>query len=159
MSTHSFLTPLGRIDAFALEEEELLTSIKIEPNNFSLNGGERWELSPFWERVETQFIAYFEGRCTQFSLPYRLEGSPFQQSVWRALTQIPYGALLSYQEVANMIDAPTAVRAVANAIGLNPLPLLIPCHRVIRSSGALGGYRWGIELKSALLQLEKQHNQ
>lgn len=159
MSTHSFLTPLGRIDAFALEEEELLTSIKIEPNNFSLNGGERWELSPFWERVEAQFIAYFEGRCTQFSLPYRLEGSLFQQSVWRALTQIPYGALLSYQEVANMIDAPTAVQAVANAIGRNPLPLLIPCHRVIRSSGALGGYRWGVELKSALLQLEKQHNQ
>ncbi len=81
-------------------------------------------------------------------------GSPFQINVWRALLRIPFGKRVSYRDVAAMIVRPKAVRAVANAVGNNPIALLIPCHRVIRSSGDLGGYHSGIARKKAILDWE-----
>ncbi len=84
-----------------------------------------------------------------------LKGTDFQIKVWRALLKVPAGSTISYQELAQMIDQPTSTRAVGNAVGRNPIGYLIPCHRVIRSSGALGGYRWGLECKKALLSWEK----
>lgn len=88
----------------------------------------------------------------------KLPGTPFQHDVWKALLNIPYGETRSYAEVASMSGHPNAVRAVANAIGKNPLPPLIPCHRVIRKSGDIGGYsaKGGIERKNELLQQEKR---
>lgn len=85
----------------------------------------------------------------------QFSGTPFQMNVWRALCNIPAGKTVSYHDVAQQIGKPKAVRAVANAVGANPISYLIPCHRVIRKSGALGGYRWGLEKKRALLQYEK----
>lgn len=83
------------------------------------------------------------------------EGSTFQKNVWHALLSIPFGQTRSYQEIANQIKHPKAVRAVANAVAANPIAWFIPCHRVIRSDGKIGGYAWGIALKKQLLAVEK----
>ena len=98
--------------------------------------------------------AYFSGDLMRFSLAFRLSGTAFQIQVWQALQAIPYGQTWSYQQVANAIGQPKAVRAVSNAIAANPLHVLIPCHRVIHSNGDLGGYQGGIERKLNLLHLE-----
>lgn len=83
----------------------------------------------------------------------------FQSQVWKALTMIPVGETKTYAEVAEMINSPQSVRAVANACGANPVALLIPCHRVVRTDGGLGGYRWGVERKEQILALEKKKKQ
>lgn len=88
------------------------------------------------------------------SLRLLVKGSHFQLQVWRALLRIPFGAIMTYQTIAQQIDRPTAARAVGTAIGQNAIGYLIPCHRVIRESGALGGYRWGLDRKSAILAWE-----
>lgn len=93
--------------------------------------------------------------CDQ-ELHIALSGTEFQMSVWRALTDIPSGTVTTYAQVADASGHPCSHRAVANAIGRNPVALFIPCHRVIRSDGSPGGYRWGIEVKKALLALEHQ---
>ncbi|MDB5886805.1 MAG: methylated-DNA--protein-cysteine methyltransferase [Polaromonas sp.] len=98
---------------------------------------------------------YFAGRRSQFDLPLDLRcGTVFQQSVWQALLGIPTGTVVSYAEVSRRIGNPTAVRAVGGAIGRNPLSIIVPCHRVTGSSGALTGYAGGLDRKTALLRLE-----
>lgn len=89
---------------------------------------------------------------------FSLAGTPFQRQVWTRLLAIPPGAVTTYQALANDIGRPKAVRAVANAVGANPIAWLIPCHRVIRSDGGLGGYRWGVERKRAMLDWEQKAN-
>lgn len=93
------------------------------------------------------------------SKPLRLfvKGTNFQVQIWRSLLRIPFGGMTTYQTVAEMIGRPTATRAVGNAVGNNPVAYLIPCHRVIRESGGLGGYHWGIERKTAILSWEASH--
>lgn len=86
--------------------------------------------------------------------PLALYGTPFEHSVWRALLDIPTGEIYSYSDIAKGIGKPTAQRAVASAIGRNPISLLIPCHRVLRSTGELGGYHWGLEIKRQILTSE-----
>jgi AraC family transcriptional regulator of adaptative response/methylated-DNA-[protein]-cysteine methyltransferase len=93
----------------------------------------------------------YEGRL---SLQLKLTGTSFQAAVWNALLQIPAGSIVTYTDIANAIAKPQSVRAVANAIGANPIAWLIPCHRVIRSDGKLGGYRWGPERKIQMLKRE-----
>ncbi|MBP6634521.1 MAG: methylated-DNA--[protein]-cysteine S-methyltransferase [Paludibacter sp.] len=83
-------------------------------------------------------------------------GTEFQQSVWNALQEIPVGATTTYAKIADAINRPKAVRAVGTAIGANPIAFLIPCHRVIRTDGGLGGYRWGLEIKKMMLEWEKE---
>jgi AraC family transcriptional regulator, regulatory protein of adaptative response / methylated-DNA-[protein]-cysteine methyltransferase len=83
-----------------------------------------------------------------------VKGTNFQIQVWRALLKVPFGGTITYQNLAETIDRPKAARAVGNAVGSNPIAYLIPCHRVIRNSGELGGYRWGIERKSSILGWE-----
>jgi methylated-DNA-[protein]-cysteine S-methyltransferase len=89
-------------------------------------------------------------------VPLDLAGTGFQQRVWRALLAIPYGETRTYREIATAIEAPTAVRAVGAANGANPLPIIVPCHRVIGSSGKLVGYGGGLPLKKRLLELERE---
>lgn len=101
-----------------------------------------------------QIREYLEGNRTSFSLALDLEGTPFQMRVWQALQEIPYGTLRSYAEIAATIGRPTASRAVGRAIGSNPIPLVIPCHRVIGKDGTLTGYRGGLPMKVALLKHE-----
>jgi O-6-methylguanine DNA methyltransferase len=106
------------------------------------------------KQISKQLKEYFLGTRTKFDIKLDLNGTPFQLKVWRALQNIPYGNIASYQDIANKIKQPKAVRAVANAIGVNPIAIIIPCHRVIRSNGTIGGYKWGTPLKTQLLQLE-----
>ena len=104
----------------------------------------------------SQLDEYINGQRQVFDIPLDLStGTPFQQKVWQALRQIPYGETISYAQLANHIGQPTACRAVANANGKNPISLIIPCHRVIASDGKLGGYTGGIEIKQTLLDIEQ----
>jgi methylated-DNA-[protein]-cysteine S-methyltransferase len=111
---------------------------------------------PF-EEVMRQLDAYFEGNLKSFDLPLAPQGSPFQQSVWRALNAIPYARTASYGDIARRIRKPQAGRAVGGAVGRNPLPIVIPCHRVIGSDGSLTGYGGGLAVKEALLALERKN--
>lgn len=102
----------------------------------------------------TQLREYFEGARRDFQIPLAPRGTGFQQSVWRALQAIPYGQLTSYGVIAHRIGLPQSSRAVGAANGANPIPIVIPCHRVIGSSGALTGYGGGLDIKEKLLRLE-----
>lgn len=109
-----------------------------------------------FEQVVASVVGIVEAPGLGLDLPLDLRGTAFQQRVWQALAQIPPGQTVSYTELARRIGAPAAVRAVASACGANPLAVAIPCHRVVRSDGALSGYRWGVTRKQALLELEAQ---
>lgn len=101
-----------------------------------------------------QFTAYWGGALREWTLPVHFAGTPFQHAVWTALADITYGSVVTYQRVAEAIGRPSAVRAVAAAIGRNPLPIVLPCHRVIGANGTLTGYGGGLALKRDLLALE-----
>jgi AraC family transcriptional regulator of adaptative response/methylated-DNA-[protein]-cysteine methyltransferase len=107
-----------------------------------------------FERWVAKVVGLVEAPGTGLDLPLDVRGTAFQRRVWQALRRIPAGATASYADVARRIGAPTAVRAVGQAVGANPLAVAIPCHRVVRSDGALSGYRWGVERKRALLERE-----
>ncbi len=101
-----------------------------------------------------QLLEYFRGHRRQFDVPLDLRGTPFQMMVWQELKRIPFGETASYQDIAQSIGRPHAVRAVGAANGANPIPIVIPCHRVIGKNGHLTGYHGGMDIKIALLQLE-----
>jgi AraC family transcriptional regulator of adaptative response/methylated-DNA-[protein]-cysteine methyltransferase len=109
---------------------------------------------PVFARRVAQVVGFVEAPALGLDLPLDLRGTAFQQRVWKALRELPAGATASYADVAARIGAPTAVRAVAQACGANPLAVAIPCHRVVRTDGALSGYRWGVARKRALLARE-----
>ena len=104
----------------------------------------------------TELGEYFDGNRKAFDVPLDPQGTEFQQQVWQALLEIPYGQMASYAEVASAINKPKAVRAVGAANGRNPISILVPCHRVIGSNGSLTGYAGGLPRKQWLLQLEGQ---
>ncbi len=110
-----------------------------------------------FDELRRQLADYFVGTLTQFTVPMMFLGTPFQQSVWRALVTIPYGKTRSYKQQAEMIGQPDAVRAVARANGQNRISIIIPCHRVIGSDGGLTGYGGGLERKAWLLNHEREH--
>lgn len=103
----------------------------------------------------TEITAYLEGRSTKFMLPMDLHGTSFQETVWQALQELEYGEVVTYTDLAERIGKPKSVRAVASAIGANPVLIFVPCHRVIARSGKLGGFRAGLEMKEQLLMLEQ----
>ena len=103
-----------------------------------------------------QLKAYLSGDIQKFTIPLEYEGTEFMQLVWKALGEIPYGETRCYQDIAEFIDNPKAVRAVGLANNRNPLPIFIPCHRVIGKNGKLTGYAGGLEVKDYLLSLEKK---
>ncbi|WP_329518990.1 methylated-DNA--[protein]-cysteine S-methyltransferase [Spirillospora sp. NBC_01491] len=105
--------------------------------------------------VTEQLAAYFAGELTDFDLPLNLRGTPFQQRVWAALQDIPYGETISYGELAVEIGNPSASRAVGLANGRNPVSIIVPCHRVVGSTGSLTGYGGGLERKRLLLDFER----
>jgi methylated-DNA-[protein]-cysteine S-methyltransferase len=112
--------------------------------------------SPVLQLACTQLQEYFAGQRHSFNLPLNYaQGTSFQQSVWQVLAHIPYGNTCSYQQLAEQLGKPNAVRAVARAVASNPWILVVPCHRIIGKSGNLTGYAAGLERKSALLQFEK----
>lgn len=115
------------------------------------------EVQPAGERsepVRRQLEEYFRGERREFDLPLKPQGTPFEQGVWRELQNIPYGHTVSYGEVSRRLDNPKAVRAVGRANGANPIPIIVPCHRVIGANGKLTGFGGGLPAKAFLLRLE-----
>jgi methylated-DNA-[protein]-cysteine S-methyltransferase len=130
---------------------------------FDLGNGHVARVRPDWvadpaalATAADQLRAYFAGELTAFDLPVAVGGSGFQQDVWRLLADIPYGSTTSYGRLAARLGRPSASRAVGLANGRNPLPVVLPCHRVVGASGALTGYGGGIDRKRALLELESR---
>ena len=144
-----YYSPVGAIQ---LEyEDDVVTALK------NAEAGAKGEpLSALAELVFRQLDEYFAGTRTEFTFPYRLHGTPFQEKVWEALRQIPYGETRSYKDIAEAIGHPKAYRAVGMANNANPIFIAIPCHRVIGANGSLVGYGGGLEMKKALLELEKK---
>lgn len=111
------------------------------------------DASPFGETID-QLEAYFAGELTQFDLPMRLDGTPFQRTVWQQLQLIPYGETRTYGDLAAVLGKPNASRAVGLANGKNPIGVIVPCHRVIGAGGSLTGYGGGLDRKQRLLAFE-----
>ena len=128
----------------------LATKLKLTLSNTS---------TPLLENCVKQLEEYFTGKRRSFSLPMHLVGTEFQQKVWHALMSIPYGETISYKEESQRVGNEKAIRAVAQANGANPLPIVIPCHRVINANGNLGGYSSGVDKKQFLLNLERTVSQ
>ncbi len=131
-------------------EEDLEQALKREFKRADIQKSERIR-----NRLNT-LLQYFEGQ--ELRLPVALRGTDFQRRVWAAIASIPYGETRSYNEIAELIGKPHAYRAVANACGANPVPLIIPCHRVVRKDGSLGGYALGVDRKKYLLDMEKRNS-
>ena len=121
-----------------------------------LNASFKIETTSVLEEAKRQLDGYFAGNRKAFTIPLHLVGTDFQQQVWNELLNIPYGATISYKEIAQNIGKPKAVRAVAGAIGANGISILITCHRVIGSDKSLTGYAGGLKAKKMLLQIETQ---
>lgn len=111
--------------------------------------------SPIRNEITKQMNEYFNGERIDFSIPIELYGTDFQRSVWKALLSIPYGETVSYKQIAAQINSPKAIRAVGGAVNRNPLPIFVPCHRVVGHDGSLVGYNGGLDKKEFLLKLEK----
>ena len=107
-------------------------------------------------RAVRELREYFAGKRTRFTVPVQLEGTPFQERAWATMRKIPYGRTMSYAEQATAMRAPRAVRAVGSANGANPVPIIVPCHRVVASNGGLGGYALGLAMKRWLLAHESR---
>ncbi|MFD0677266.1 MULTISPECIES: methylated-DNA--[protein]-cysteine S-methyltransferase [unclassified Paenibacillus] len=103
-----------------------------------------------------ELVEYLEGTRSAFTVPFDFHGTSFQLAVWDALCKIPYGQTQTYSDIADLIQKPSAVRAVGTAIGANPVLITVPCHRVIGKDGSLTGYRGGLDMKTQLLQLERE---
>ncbi|MEB3102253.1 methylated-DNA--[protein]-cysteine S-methyltransferase [Ferviditalea candida] len=119
------------------------SAVRLQQNGGQLNG------------AAAQLREYFAGKRRRFELKLDLQGTPFQLKVWHALSEIPYGETRSYAQIAGAVGSPKAVRAVGGANNRNPLPIVIPCHRVIGSDGTLTGYGGGLSIKEHLLSLER----
>ena len=119
--------------------------------------GEEMDAAPVLMQAERELEEYFAGRRTAFSVPLSMHGTPFQTEVWAALRTIPYGETRSYASLAAQIGRPRACRAVGMANHVNPMPILVPCHRVLGADGRLTGYAGGLDVKKYLLELEGVH--
>ena len=149
-------TPVGKLMLAGCEDHGL-RHIAFQCGSGAMAPKPGWKQSaaPFRE-VERQLREYFRGKRTAFDLRLHPKGTPFQLEVWKALAEIPYGQTRSYGDVARAVGRPSAVRAVGLANGRNPLPIVVPCHRVIGASGKLVGYGGGLAVKQALLDRERE---
>ncbi len=138
---------------FGDSEKESVAAVRREFPSAQLTAMTKPWPAPFRDWIRA-LEDHLEGMKPRLDLPLDIRATAFQARVWRYLQSIPYGAVRSYREVAEGIGQPTAARAVASACARNPVPLVIPCHRVIRGTGESGGYRWGLERKKKLLEIE-----
>ena len=160
MSNQTYYTfvdsPVGRI--LLVSDGVNLTGLNFETEKRPIKIESEWVQDdvPFATAI-AQIQAYFAGELHEFDLPLQPDGTLFQRQVWQQLLAIPYGETISYGELAKRLGKPTAARAVGMANGANPIPLVIPCHRVIGSNGRLTGYGGGLPLKESLLTHEQSH--
>lgn len=159
---HPFHTPFGELLLGSFNNELCLCDWRYRRMRNTidariqrgLQAGYAEGVSPVIEETKAQLNAYFAGERTAFDVPLRLVGTDFQQRVWKALLTVPYGSTLSYAALTAQVAEPTAIRAVASANGANAFSIIVPCHRIIGSSGEMTGYAGGLEVKRRLLGLE-----
>ncbi len=151
MFYYFYKTPIGRLQIFA--DSECITGISF----FEKRVQEAIEEETFLiKKMCLELDEYFSGKRKLFEVPVKPSGTYFQLMVWKALQEIPYGETRSYKQVAEMIGKPTACRAVGMANNRNPIPVIIPCHRVVGANGDLTGYAGGLEIKRKLLIIENK---
>jgi methylated-DNA-[protein]-cysteine S-methyltransferase len=150
-----FDSPVGALLLAGDSNRLHLIAFPSEGRKHKPEAGWRHDRAPFTEAFR-QLTAYFAGELTRFRLPLRFAGTDFQNQVWTALCDIPFGETVSYGALAARIGRPTAYRAVGSANGANPLPIVVPCHRVIGSDKSLTGFGGGIEVKQFLLDHERR---
>jgi methylated-DNA-[protein]-cysteine S-methyltransferase len=159
-----WVSPLGKLFLFA-NENSLKAIIFNQPEEKanirdlinSLHGVEK--KNPVITEAISELTAYFKGRLTEFRVRLDPEGTDFQKKAWSVLRKIPYGEVISYGEQAKRLKKPEALRAVGQANGKNPIPIIIPCHRVIAKDKSIGGYSGGIDIKKKLLGIENSMSQ
>ncbi len=154
------------------EEDQMIVGVDFihnensdpEDNDISCSGKESFDsnlaantqATPLLARAKRQILEYLEGEREEFTIPIRMKGTKFQQEVWTALLDIPYAETCSYGDVAKAIGKPKACRAVGMANNKNPLPIIIPCHRVIGADGRMVGYAAGLDIKAKLQSIERR---
>jgi methylated-DNA-[protein]-cysteine S-methyltransferase len=149
-------SPVGRL--LLAVDGQGLRHIQFESPRYPLAIGADWEPGAgALHEVRAQLKAYFAGKLMQFDLPLAPQGTDFQQRVWLALLRIPYGATTTYGDIARSLGDLQATRAVGAANGRNPLPIVVPCHRVIGADGSLTGFGGGLPVKRQLLDHEQRH--
>lgn len=155
MIYNNFVSPIGMITVSS--DGKGITSLHIEEDRYFTAIPDNWikdAKDPMLLQAIAELKEYFAKKRTAFTVPISVVGTPFQQSVWKALQEIPSGSTFTYMQIADKIGKPKAIRAVGSAIGRNPVCIMIPCHRVIGSDGSFHGYVAGIERKKMLLALE-----
>ena len=157
MTTYATITdsPLGELTLLSDGDRLVALFLPVHKGAPPDTSSWQWDAGPFRDAV-AQLTEYFAGTRQEFDLPLGATGTPFQQQVWDALTTIPYGATVTYRDIAVAIGSPRAVRAVGLANGRNPLPIVVPCHRVVGANGTLTGYGGGLAAKQQLLDLESR---
>ncbi len=148
ISRKSFPSPFGFITITA--EDEKITSVELCKKANSVGS------SKVLEDAAKQIELYLSGKLPKFSLPLKVSGTPFQLAVWKAIAKVPFGKTISYGEIAAALGKPNAARAVGAAVGANPTPLLVGCHRVLGSNGSLTGYSGGQGVKTKKLLLDHE---
>jgi methylated-DNA-[protein]-cysteine S-methyltransferase len=148
-------SPVGKLKLVASDEGLVAILWRLErPSRTRLGELVEDNHHPILLKTERQLGEYFAGKRKEFEVPLDMRGTPFQKNVWEALLAIPFGETRSYGQIAKQLGNPNATRAVGAANGRNPLPIIVPCHRVIGSSGSLTGFGGGLETKAQLLGLE-----
>lgn len=139
---------------FLIASEHALNGVFWEQQRIPMVNGSSTPTEKFLNQAAREITEYLNGTRRDFDLPLAPEGTEFQKRVWEELTKIPYGQTRSYKDIATALNDPKASRAVGTANGLNPLCIIVPCHRVISSDGSIGGYSAGLAIKKRLLDLE-----
>ena len=151
MIAYAFYTsPFGLLKIGVADEKVIHVSIAAQQDEAN-------QPTALSTEVYRQLQEYFSGQRTEFSLPYKLRGTAFQQQVWAQIAKIPYGQTAAYKDIAQAVDKPRAFQATGRAVGANPLAIIIPCHRIVGNNGELTGYAFGIAMKKTLLDLECKH--
>ncbi|MDB6064017.1 MAG: cysteine methyltransferase [Pedosphaera sp.] len=148
-------TPLG--DLLLVANESKLIGLYFDACDHVPAARKTWNANPqhpILREAEKQLREFFDGKRSGFSLPLHFAGTDFQERVWREIARVPYGKTISYSELADKAGAPLAIRAAGTNTGLNPISIIIPCHRVVGKNGGMGGYAGGLERKRHLLELE-----
>ncbi len=146
----TYITPIGKI--YLLSEDKFLVGLFFRRPAHLKEYVEKE--TPLLQKTQQQLSEYFEGKRKNFDIPLKMNGTEFQKKAWQGLQKIPYGQTLSYSGQASSAGLGKAVRAIGTANGQNPISIIVPCHRVIRTDGTLGGYGGGLPIKEFLLNLE-----
>jgi methylated-DNA-[protein]-cysteine S-methyltransferase len=152
-------TPVGSLYLYTDDKNVREIAFERDPQHKRYAGHEVVEKkNAVMQKLISQLEEYFAGKRRDFDLPLHIEGTPFQKKAWKYLASIPYGKIASYSDQAKKMGHTKAVRAVGSANGRNHIPIILPCHRVMRASGELGGYAGGLDMKRLLLKIEGHHD-